>query len=247
MLTTAHGIDKNEHLLIVDEIHERIKLELNSKDKIYFSYSISSKRDNSPPTIVTNYPPEWINNYFEMALYKIDPVLIMAQSRILSFSWNESIFTHTGNDACNLFNKSRKYNIVRGYSFPLHDYQDNVATLSLYAETNSEAFERQVISHSSNLHSLLLTVHNRYLSEKAMLSRTHDASREKKLTSREIEALHWASIGKTYREIAIIMGITESTVKFHIGNLRVKLDVANAKHAIKRASDLRLFPAANGR
>ena len=55
------------------------------------------------------------------------------------------------------------------------------------------------------------------------------------LTERETDVLSWASQGKTYCEVAIILGISERTVKFHIENIIKKLDVSNAKHAIYKA------------
>ncbi|CAK8742541.1 hypothetical protein SODG_005812 [Sodalis praecaptivus] len=106
--------------------------------------------------------------------------------------------------------------------------------LSLYTESDPDLLMKCISDHEDSLYLLFLSIHNRFLAEKTQQTNKLHAKVEKRLTSREIEALHWASIGKTYREIAIIMGITESTVKFHIGNLIVKLDVINAKHAIKK-------------
>ncbi|WP_442890830.1 helix-turn-helix domain-containing protein [Arsenophonus sp. PmNCSU2021_1] len=54
----------------------------------------------------------------------------------------------------------------------------------------------------------------------------------RRLTKRENEVLHWMSAGKTYWEISVILGIKESTVKFHMENVVRKLDVCNAKQAI---------------
>ncbi|HDL8001096.1 TPA: helix-turn-helix transcriptional regulator, partial [Yersinia enterocolitica] len=51
----------------------------------------------------------------------------------------------------------------------------------------------------------------------------------------------WASVGKTYAEISIILGIKRSTVKFHIGNVVRKLGVLNAKHAIRLGIELKLI------
>uniref|UniRef100_UPI00384ACE79 helix-turn-helix transcriptional regulator n=1 Tax=Brenneria izbisi TaxID=2939450 RepID=UPI00384ACE79 len=58
---------------------------------------------------------------------------------------------------------------------------------------------------------------------------------------RENEILYWASMGKTYPEIAMILDIKISTVKFHIGNVVKKLGVLNAKHAIRLGVELQLI------
>ncbi|EBL1740207.1 LuxR family transcriptional regulator, partial [Salmonella enterica] len=54
-------------------------------------------------------------------------------------------------------------------------------------------------------------------------------------TLREIEVLNLLKIGKTYLEIAIILGIKERTVRFHISNILNKLDVTSVRYAIFKA------------
>ena len=61
------------------------------------------------------------------------------------------------------------------------------------------------------------------------------------LSPRENEVLYWASMGKTYQEIAIITNITPRTVKYHIGNVVKKLGVINAKQAIGLGVELEII------
>lgn len=58
------------------------------------------------------------------------------------------------------------------------------------------------------------------------------------LTRREVECLHWASLGKTNEEIAIILGLARSTVRFHIRNASEKLDSVNRDQTVYRAAQL---------
>ncbi|WP_338063258.1 helix-turn-helix transcriptional regulator [Winslowiella toletana] len=60
---------------------------------------------------------------------------------------------------------------------------------------------------------------------------------------RETEILYWCSTGKTYSEIAHMLNISVSTVKFHMGNTVRKLGVNNAKHAIRLGIELNIFSA----
>lgn len=57
----------------------------------------------------------------------------------------------------------------------------------------------------------------------------------KLLTSRELECLHWASLGKTSWEIGAILGLTERTINFHIQNACRKLQVRGRQAAITSA------------
>jgi DNA-binding CsgD family transcriptional regulator len=47
--------------------------------------------------------------------------------------------------------------------------------------------------------------------------------------------LRWRSQGKTDWEISQLIGISESTVKFHLENSRAKLGATNTIHAVAKA------------
>ncbi|GAA0504097.1 MULTISPECIES: helix-turn-helix transcriptional regulator [Pigmentiphaga] len=56
-----------------------------------------------------------------------------------------------------------------------------------------------------------------------------------RLSAREQECLHWASMGKTGGETAQILGVSERTVNFHLGNAFAKLQVNNKQAAVAQA------------
>jgi diguanylate cyclase (GGDEF)-like protein len=55
------------------------------------------------------------------------------------------------------------------------------------------------------------------------------------LTSRELECLQWSAIGKSSREIAVILTVSESAVNFHMANVRSKFDVSSRRQAVAQA------------
>lgn len=57
----------------------------------------------------------------------------------------------------------------------------------------------------------------------------------KGITQRELECLDWTARGKTSWETAVILGISENTVNFHLKNALRKLDANNKCHAIAKA------------
>lgn len=63
-----------------------------------------------------------------------------------------------------------------------------------------------------------------------------------RLTRRERETLAWIAAGKSYWETAIIMGITERTVRYFMSNARRKLDVVNNAQAVAEAAWRDLIP-----
>ncbi len=61
------------------------------------------------------------------------------------------------------------------------------------------------------------------------------------LSEREIEVLTEIASGKTNKEVAETIFISENTVKFHLKNIYVKLDVKNRTEAITKASVLDIW------
>lgn len=55
------------------------------------------------------------------------------------------------------------------------------------------------------------------------------------LSPRELTVLRWMKEGKTNWEIARILGLSERTIRFHIGSIFEKLDVTSRTQAVVRA------------
>jgi DNA-binding CsgD family transcriptional regulator len=65
------------------------------------------------------------------------------------------------------------------------------------------------------------------------------------LTKREIECLRWAAVGKTDREISMILSRSHATVRFHIQNAGVKLNAVNRSQTVFKAAQLGFIGLAN--
>jgi NarL family two-component system response regulator LiaR len=55
------------------------------------------------------------------------------------------------------------------------------------------------------------------------------------LTPREIEVLRYVAMGRSNRDIALVLGVGEETIKSHVGNLLAKLGVENRAQAAVQA------------
>ncbi|MFP3517265.1 helix-turn-helix domain-containing protein [Pseudomonas sp. SIMBA_077] len=58
------------------------------------------------------------------------------------------------------------------------------------------------------------------------------------LTPKEQEILSWCAQGKTSAEVAIILNRSETTINFHIANLRMKFGVTSRHAAVIKAIKL---------
>jgi DNA-binding CsgD family transcriptional regulator len=65
-----------------------------------------------------------------------------------------------------------------------------------------------------------------------LLSPKIDKKDMPKLTRRELDVLSWTSQGKTAWEVSVILGMSEKTVNFHLGNAMRKLGVSSKHQAV---------------
>lgn len=222
---------------------------IESKLKRYgdftYSYMVINKKNPSQMTIISNYPDEWVNIYRENNYQHIDPVVITALRKLSPFSWDENITINSSINLSKIFSYSKKYNIINGYTFVLHDYNNQLAMLSfMIDQEKSTEIEDTIEANKEKILLLLVNIHEKFVAYQEEMMQTTDSKHlvDKKIFSkRENEILYWASMGKTYQEIAVMLGVKTTTIKFHIGNVVKKLGVLNAKHAIRLGVELQLI------
>jgi DNA-binding NarL/FixJ family response regulator len=61
------------------------------------------------------------------------------------------------------------------------------------------------------------------------------------LTAREMEVIQLMAQGLANKQIALKLGISEHTVKFHLSSLYVKLGISSRTEAVKRGIELGLI------
>jgi LuxR family quorum-sensing system transcriptional regulator ExpR len=210
-----------------------------------YAYIILNKKNPMEIFVISSYPSEWANIYIGNNYQHIDPVVLYALQRISPFSWDEKISINSMVNFSKIFNISKNYNVVNGYTFVLHDNNNYMAMLSIMMDSMKIIdIEDEIKDKKADLQMLLIAVHEKVTSlyKEVTPHKHHNTTSEKDLFSeRENEILYWASIGKTYQEIAMILNIKVSTIKFHMGNVVKKLGVINAKHAIRMGVELHLI------
>jgi LuxR family quorum sensing-dependent transcriptional regulator len=79
------------------------------------------------------------------------------------------------------------------------------------------------------------------LTERLMTFAAPPEADEVKLTDRERDALGWVAEGKSDWEISVILGVSETTVRFHVDNARKKLGAVTRAQAVARLAAARLL------
>lgn len=225
----------------VKDYLERKLIQFNN---IKYAYAIMSKRNPADFSIISNRQ-EWFKVYIENNFQFIDPVLITALYRMTPFSWDENLMLNKGVKVPKLFDMARNHDIINGYTFVLHDHNNNLVVLSIMLDKHCDDNIEELIQLNKNkLQMLLITTHEKLTQlyqEQSRKADFEEMNTRELFTSRENEIIYWASVGKSYQEIALILGIKLTTVKYHMGNAVKKLGVTNAKHAIRLGIELNLI------
>jgi len=225
-------------------VKEYLERKLVQFNNIKYAYAIMSKRNPADFSIISNRQ-EWFKVYIENNFQFIDPVLITALYRMTPFSWDENLMLNKGVKVPKLFDMARNHDIINGYTFVLHDHNNNLVVLSIMLDKHcDDNIEELIQLNKDKLQMLLITTHEKLTQlyqEQSRKADFEEMNTRELFTSRENEIIYWASVGKSYQEIALILGIKLTTVKYHIGNAVKKLGVTNAKHAIRLGIELNLI------
>ncbi|AUO01754.1 LuxR family transcriptional regulator [Serratia marcescens] len=236
----------NEESPLTETLRDYINRKLSSFSELEYAYTVVRKKDPSKVLIISSYPNEWVSFYRANNLQLTDPVILTAFKRASPFSWDENITLMSDLKITRIFTFSKRYNIVNGFTFVLHDPMNNLALLSILIGDNKQSdLEARLISERGSMQMLLIDINEqmyRLLNSHAAGKALRPSETEKTLlTPRENEILYWASMGKTYGETATIIGVSLSTVKFHMSNVVLKFGVSNAKQAIRLGAELGLI------
>ncbi len=225
-------------------VKEYLERKLVQFNNIKYAYAIMSKRNPADFSIISNRQ-EWFKVYIENNFQFIDPVLITALYRLTPFSWDENLMLNKGVKVPKLFDMARNHDIINGYTFVLHDHNNNLVVLSIMLDKHcDDDIEEQIQINKDKLQMLLIATHEKLtqLYQDQVRSADFEEMNTREIFSnRENEIIYWASVGKSYQEIALILGIKLTTVKYHMGNAVKKLGVTNARHAIRLGIELNLI------
>ncbi|MBX9497538.1 autoinducer binding domain-containing protein [Yersinia enterocolitica] len=226
--------------LINTTIKKKLEGKLEKYRNIRYAYAIMNKRNPSDFTVISNIS-NWFEFYTQNNFQFTDPVLLMAANCVMPFSWDEKIIFRWPK----LFDMVKEYDVINGYTFVLHDQNHNLTVLSLMTDKDcDEDIEDKFGKDKGNIQLLLMSTHERLTSLYNDLNSTSDfynMNRNEIFSKRENEIIYWASVGKSYQEIALILGIKPTTIKHHMSKVVKKLGVINAKHAIGLAVELQLI------
>lgn len=200
----------------------------------HLAQTVAGEIQIDSPYVRTTYPAEWVARYLMKGYVMVDPVIKEGMLRSLPFDWAE---IEPSESAIAMLIDFQDFGLgAGGYSIPVTDKVGRRALLSLNSKPDETGWEALVSEYKQDWAELAHVLH-----KKAIFEQFGDNDPAPVLSPRELETLYWTAQGKDYKEIAIIIGISEHTVRTYMRSARYKLDCSNLSQAVAKAIKLRLI------
>lgn len=168
--------------------------------------------------LMHNYPPEWADVYVSFDLAGQDPVRRACDRALLGFEWRDiaKLVPLTTGDH-RMLSVGREVGLADGYTVPRHLAGEGSGSCSFVVGPNSE-LPRDQLEVAELIGGIAIAAARK-------LSGLGQYDFKPALSDRQRECVLWAARGKTAAEAAIIMGVTESTVRKHLRDARDRYNV----------------------
>lgn len=182
---------------------------------------------------LTNAPNQFLEEYDKLGLLKHSPVFADLRRTTVPISWSISTIgeNRPPGEVAPARELFARYQITMGVFFPVHGADGSRAAVCFDGD-------REPLSRIETSELGLIAAHCYDIYRN--LRRPGDPAGSN-LTSRELEALHWAANGKTSIEIASILSLSDHTVNTYMNTAMRKLDCVNRTQLVAKALRLHLI------
>ena len=188
----------------------------------------------------SNYPEDWRSFYDAQRLVYVDPTVAHCVAHSTSLIWSPGLFRSSVQRV--MYEEASGYGLRSGVTLPMHGPKGELGILCFVNDAKpSKQFERDVdhvLPELSLLRDVAFQSGVDFALVGAGLEDDVAPAAMPNLTVRELECLKWAMAGKTSWETGRILGVSGSTVNFHISNINRKLDVNHRNQAVIKAIKL---------
>ena len=194
--------------------------------------NVNAHMDN--PFVRTNYPANWVSHYLLNNLVTSDPVLRHAMTAREAFSWSD---LKISSREIEFMQQAVSFGLgTSGYSIPCSDDFGRRSVLSINSALADEDWTQFLKVHGGELTRLAQDLHVKGVSEAFGA-----AGSVPSLSPREYECLKWTSLGKSHTDIAIILDLSEHTIRSYLKVARLKLDSVTLAQAVTKATNMGLI------
>jgi DNA-binding CsgD family transcriptional regulator len=229
---TILGNDDND----LAETLKAIASEIGLTHIAYLRLSPDKSPDICLLVAVVTYTRLWQHRYFVKKYMTSDPVISYGREVDQPFDWANVPLDDPATKA--FFVDALNHSVGRnGLSIPLRNRRGVFALVSFTSDLSKEEWEVYKTTNMAKLKLLSVLIDSAsHINFKLPAFPVH-------LSNREEQCLLWAARGKTYQEIAEILGLAFGSVKTHLDAARHKLHCMNLTHAAAVAFATGVIPA----
>jgi DNA-binding CsgD family transcriptional regulator len=238
----ATGIARLADIILSDSDHDLAEIlrtiasEIGVSHIAYLRLTPDKSTDLSLLVAVVTYLRSWQQRYFLKNYVTCDPVIAHGRNANEPYDWSNLPLEDPS--AIAFFSDALNHGVGRnGLSIPLRGLRGVLGLVSFTSDVPKNEWEDYTAANLQQLK--LLSV----LIDSASQINFKLAAAPVRLSNREEQCLIWAARGKTYQEIATILGIAFYSVKTHLDAARDKLRCANVTHAAALAFATGMIPA----
>lgn len=181
-------------------------------------------------TVNLSFPEEWLTMYCEGGFALKDPVVLYnIKDSPGPFFWSDSLRVYSGRAHRGLMNDATEFGLRYGVASGIKSPEKGVASIFSFSGDRDRFRER----HLKLLDMVTPHVHQ------ALLRLVSGAQNQPHgLSARELEVLALMKKGISYPQVSNHLNISLRTVKYHVRNIKDKLDAVNKAHAIAIAAEI---------
>ncbi|WP_417807747.1 helix-turn-helix transcriptional regulator [Thioclava sp.] len=209
-------------------------------DRLIYAFSSFRTTNNfgdlDDALILSNHSKAYLDDFLHSGKFRDAPMVNWAVDNDGAKSWRwageRAQRTELTAAEIEVINVNNRHGVTAGYSIGFGDLSSRAhGAMGLVAQYGlSQDDVDQIWDENSRV---LLTM-NRLVHQR--ISTMPFATARRPLTNRQREVLEWVADGKTTADIAVIMGLTSSTVEKHLRLAREALDVDTTAQAVMKAS-----------
>lgn len=218
------------------ETLKAIASEIGVNHVAYLRLSPDKSPDICLLVAVVTYSRLWQHRYFVKKYMTNDPVITYGRAADQPFDWANVPVDDPATKA--FFTDALNHSVGRnGLSIPLRNRRGVYALVSFTSDLSKDEWEAYKDVNMAKLKLLSVLIDSAsHINFKLPAFPVH-------LSNREEQCLLWAARGKTYQEIAEILGLAFGSVKTHLDAARHKLHCMNLTHAAAVAFATGVIPA----
>ncbi|WP_162787279.1 LuxR family transcriptional regulator [Notoacmeibacter marinus] len=231
LLKVAEVSDRQGLVTVMNEL----AIAYGLKSAAYFGIGLPG-RTNEAPFLAVTYSSDWVEHYKKRHFVEIDPVIQTGFRRLLPLDWDE--LARPDDRVKTLFDEAAEFGLgKKGLSIPVHGRHGDRGLVSVSCDRTDSDWAHDKMLYLRDFQVLATHIHDR------VLRFGGQPPEPPHLPPRELECLQWIAEGKTVWECAVILDLSQHTVRCYLESARHKLKATSNTHAVSIAHTVGLlFP-----